>query len=561
MKKKFKPTAVPKKENSRTFTIDECLKLFEKNNYKQAFSRLSEIAGPENPYSCYLMFKLYFNGLGTPKDLLKAKQWLMMAAERGEPNAEYSYAIYYAPYQKQSNFDYQESFNWLKKAADHGHTRAALELAKLYFSGRGCKQDQNKALELIKSVSQQDPQYNFNEEAGQCYYTALRLKEAYPYLKAAFNEGRYGISGILATYYMRGIEGIPQDVELAFRILKKGADNREGLSEYILGSHYKSEKNIRLAIRYYRSAYEHNLLEAAYELANITMKDPLRSSSDEKQSVRLLIKAAQLPVANHLDAIADLGSCYYSGWGIERDGRKAVLHFNMVLESVPEHPVALFGLANCHLNGVGVERDVNKGLELMIRAAELNTMPAQLELANIYREGDITAKDDQKYLHWLERAAQNNSDRANFILGEIYEEGTVTAKDPQKALQYYTAAAGLAHIGALKKLCRIYQNGTMTGADELKCLYYNELLVNLFGDRHQETDSFSEKIISEYVNGDSPQSEQFINDLLNDVYEIIMRRYDADLPMYCEECPILRSHLSMREEDDLEQLLPVDTLE
>ena len=40
-----------------------------------------------------------------------------------------------------------------------------------------------------------------------------------------------------------------------------------------------------------------------------------------------------------------------------------------------------------------------------------------------------------------------------------------------------------------------------------------------------------------------------------------MRRYDADLPMYCEECPILRSHLSMREEDDLEQLLPVDTLE
>ena len=289
---------------------------------------------------------------------------------------------------------------------------------------------------------------------------------------------------------MRGIEGIPQDVELAFRILKKGADNREGLSEYILGSHYKSEKNIRLAIRYYRSAYEHNLLEAAYELANITMKDPLRSSSDEKQSVRLLIKAAQLPVANHLDA--------------------------------------MFGLANCHLNGVGVERDVNKGLELMIRAAELNTMPAQLELANIYREGEITAKDDQKYLHWLELAAQNNSDRANFILGEIYEEGTVTAKDPQKALQYYTAAAGLAHIGALKKLCRIYQNGTLTGADEL---------------------------------GDSPQSEQFINDLLNDVYEIIMRRYDADLPMYCEECPILRSHLSMREEDDLEQLLPVDTLE
>ena len=180
MKKKFKPTAVPKKENSRTFTIDECLKLFEKNNYKQAFSRLSEIAGPENPYSCYLMFKLYFNGLGTPKDLLKAKQWLMMAAERGEPNAEYSYAIYYAPYQKQSNFDYQESFNWLKKAAEHGHTRAALELAKRYFSGRGCEQDQNKALELIKSVSQQDPQYNFNEEAGQCYYTALKLKEAYP---------------------------------------------------------------------------------------------------------------------------------------------------------------------------------------------------------------------------------------------------------------------------------------------------------------------------------------------------------------------------------------------
>ena len=547
MKKKF--VAVKKTENikEKNFTLADCEQLCARNNYRQAFKILSGLASPGDPRSCYMLYRMYFNGLGTEKDILKAKEWLIKAAENNEPDAEYEYAVYFAPYQNQPEFSYEENFRWLKRAAEHGHAKAAVELAKLYFSGRGCTEDPARAEEIIKDVAAKNPEYSFNEEFGQLCYTSLKLQEAFPYLKKAFNEKRYSVSGILATYYMRGIAGVEQDVELAFQIIKKGAENKEGLCEFILASHYKSERNIRLAIRHFRSAYEHNVLEAAYELADLIMKDPLHTATDEKQVVRLLKKAAELPAANRYDALADLATCCYSGWGVEKDEKKAFEYYSRVLENKPDHKVAMFGLAICCKTGSGTAEDPARALELLTRAAELKAVPAQLELAEIYRDGTIAAKDQEKYISWLTQAAENGSDNAAFLLGNIFREGNSAPKDPNKAFSLFKRAADLGHIEAVRNVAKAYETGEGTEKDLNQSRLYGRIEKSLFGTTSGNISDLSADEISGEI-------------LSEKISEIITARYNADLPMYCAEFPVLRHHLTDND-DDLADIEPAGILE
>lgn len=559
MKKKNKslPTNNSKSE---AFTIEDCYTLFERNNYKQAFKKLSQIANVSDPHSCYLMFKLYFNGLGTEQNLVKAKMWLDLALQGKEPNAEYEYAIYYAPYLGPGEFNYPEQVKWLLIASEHGHKQATLELAKLYFSGKGCAENIAKAIELIQALSEQDPNYNFNEILGECYYTNLKLKEAFPHLKKAFNESRYAISGILATYYMRGIADVPQNVELAFQIVKKGAEHKDGLSEYILASHYKDELNFKLAKRYYQASYDHQILESAYELANILLKDPLRSAADEKKSVRLLLKASQLPATNRIDALADLGSCYFIGWGIEKNPKLAVKCFNDALKEKPEQAVALFGLANCYATGIGVKKDLKLYAEYLKKGAELNSIPALIAYANYFKSPDYEGKDGQEqFISWLNKASEHGSDEAAHQLATIYE--SEEKQDQELAFKSHLTAANLGHIESLKKVCKYYQDHSNDYENEKQCLFYNQLLINLFGLQHQVTDLFSERLVKEYINEDGEHTAQFAEELEIAINDLIRKRYKLDLPLYVPHFPLQSSELTLFNQDDLSSLEPIEFLE
>ena len=68
-------------------------------------------------------------------------------------------------------------------------------------------------------------------------------------------------------------------------------------------------------------------------------------------------------------------------------------------------------LGRCYGSGIGVEKDEIKAFELYKMAAEKEYAPAQNSLATLYENGKGTEKDLGKAIHLYNKAAENGGER------------------------------------------------------------------------------------------------------------------------------------------------------
>ncbi len=73
-------------------------------------------------------------------------------AEAGNARAQYVLAWMYATGYNRDKSD-EQSFTWLKKAADQGYEHAVLRLGEYYLKGRGVKQDVPRAIALLEKAA------------------------------------------------------------------------------------------------------------------------------------------------------------------------------------------------------------------------------------------------------------------------------------------------------------------------------------------------------------------------------------------------------------------------
>ncbi len=512
MKKKTLPISKADKNSNQIehLSLNECRVLLNKRSFNKVFPHLQYLASQKSGEAAYLLSQLYDRGDGTEANLEQSALWLKTAADLEYPEAEYKYAMTIAPFLGQEEFSYQLCANCLSKAVSHQHPYAMLELAKLYFTGRGVENDKKKAIELIIRASQINPQINSDEEIGSCYYANVELATALPYLKKAYNAGRYGICGILSSYYMRGIAGVKQNVELAFGILKKGAENKNGLSEYIIGCHYRDEMNFKKAQLYFKQAYDHKILEAAYALANILIKSPNCNRADARNAFRLLKEASTYPTTNQNEALADLGSCYHEGWGCDCNYEKAVECFKQVLKSEPGNKVAMLGLGFCYLKGHGVKTDIQSGLNLIKRAAEAGVRRASALLytsKDAVNAGERYVKTTDEYLYYLKLAADNEDDEACYKLGNLYLKGELVSQSNEQAEHYLGKAADLLNENALKLVLEITDKQgdgdpefLCTCAIALQLIYGNKEFQRLIGGTPEAIQECKDSVIELFKN-------------------------------------------------------------
>ena len=112
-----------------------------------------EKADPNDAKSLYELGVRCWNGNGVEMDPLTAIELYRRAAEMGYIEAQYAYGKMYlvslqeimAPREAAK----AEGVKWLRKAADQGHEKAQLALAKCYSSGEGVKKDAAKAFKLF----------------------------------------------------------------------------------------------------------------------------------------------------------------------------------------------------------------------------------------------------------------------------------------------------------------------------------------------------------------------------------------------------------------------------
>lgn len=83
---------------------------------------------------------MYGNGLGVPQDAAEAERWNRLAAENGDPGAQYSLGRKYDSGGKVPEDD-TEAVRWYRLAAAQGYPDAQLNLGRMYRDGRGVLQD------------------------------------------------------------------------------------------------------------------------------------------------------------------------------------------------------------------------------------------------------------------------------------------------------------------------------------------------------------------------------------------------------------------------------------
>ena len=93
----------------------------------------------------YSLGMIYANGGGVPKVNAEAVLWYRMAAEQGDDRAQYNLGVMYANGEGGLPQDDTEAARWYRISAEQGHFRAQYNLGVMYANGDGVPADRVSA--------------------------------------------------------------------------------------------------------------------------------------------------------------------------------------------------------------------------------------------------------------------------------------------------------------------------------------------------------------------------------------------------------------------------------
>lgn len=92
---------------------------------------------------------MHERGIGTPVDLSEALRWYRLAAENGQPAAQFRLGVLLS---RASPPDEAAAARWYAAAAEGGIAQAAYNLAVFYETGRGVEPDEARAAALYEQA-------------------------------------------------------------------------------------------------------------------------------------------------------------------------------------------------------------------------------------------------------------------------------------------------------------------------------------------------------------------------------------------------------------------------
>lgn len=166
--------------------------------------------------------------------------------------------------------------------------------------------------------------------------------------------------------------------------------------------------------------------------------------------VMLLQKAAEV---GSLDAMCDLGDCYYDGEGVEKNMGLAVKWLTKAADSGMVKAQAAIGVVY-YRGEEGLEQNYALSEKYLLMAAERNFTKAQLFLAYLY----ASMEDYDKALLWA-RKTESVEPEANYLLGDLYSNGFGVEQNKLEAFKNYEKAARAGHPDAQNIVGNYYFNG------------------------------------------------------------------------------------------------------
>ena len=276
----------------------------------EAKKAMDALANNGDANALFWLGRFYDTGrYGYPEDKQKAFDCFQKAAGLGSDIALYNLGIYY----QFGNFvrkNMEKAFEYYKQAADLGFALAMHDVGCCYRDGQGVAKDIKKALtyfqkaadagnndaknalkELQVSSMGSDEDQEIIENPSN--YSQAKVAEAKKAFEALAESGNLNAFFYLATYYHNGEFGYPQNLEKAFKLYERAAEQNDEYALYNLGFFY--------------------------QYGEVVPENPTKAFECYKKAADLGLDVAMY----------DTGFCYHYGYGVRQNLDKAIEYYIM----------------------------------------------------------------------------------------------------------------------------------------------------------------------------------------------------------------------------------------
>lgn len=204
------------------------------------------------------------------------------------------------------------------------------------------------------------------------------------------------------------------------------------------------------------------------------------------------------PLAEKGDAQAqyNLGQCYFSGWGVEKDWKLAEVWLRRsaaqghewakvllayTIDGLGKHAeaaklyqwaagkgiaTAQVRLGQMYRDGLGVGKNLREAYRLFGLAAKQGDAAGQAELAQALANGnEVVKRDVGRALELARASAKQGNAKGQVLLGIMLSEGWGVAPDAKQAIKWWLRAAAQNEDTAMTMLGWAYKNGKGVAAD------------------------------------------------------------------------------------------------
>ena len=139
--------------STRSFAgSEECRAAFDANDWARVLSKCPSVAEQGDVFAEGALGFVY--SYSAYQDHAKAARWYRMAAERGNPDAQYNLGYMYEHGEGVLQ-DFSEAARWYRLAAEQGDNDAQTNLGYMYDHGDGVPQDYAEALRWYRLAAEQ----------------------------------------------------------------------------------------------------------------------------------------------------------------------------------------------------------------------------------------------------------------------------------------------------------------------------------------------------------------------------------------------------------------------
>jgi TPR repeat protein len=392
----------------------------------------------------YHLADAYARGSGVEKDQAQALRWFLESASWGFPPAEREAARLLD--ERGTPADTARAREWLRRASDHGDSRAQVGMAKAYLGGTGVERDPSRALRLLELAAAQN---DAEAEYGLgLFYDGTGPKEdpvqARRWYERAIAHGHLRAAASLGLLAERR-----DDYVEALSLYRRSADGGNAHGMYRLGRLYDDghgvAKDAHAAFELYRKSAElglnlaQNALGAMYEEGSGTERNLELARTWYERAAKLGLARAQ----------RNLGKLYDEGLGVEKNKALANEWYRRAADQGDALGAAWLGL---NLFNAEKPRDATEACRYLLQGAKGGSATGQAGLADCFGTGDGVVKDEAAAVRWYLEAAKQGYSYAEYRLGEAYAAGRGVPSDANEAEKWFAAAAHHKFGGASERL-------------------------------------------------------------------------------------------------------------